>query len=184
MKTNLSRNEWIAEFQEFVSGAEVQPPKNLGTEILSRIHESLNPRAWVVFTKVALIHLFVGTATLLFCPQFGVNLLGSMGLMAVFMRFGEVACMLGCGAVFLGASALTSSFILRPEEVRTIRRTELLQFSILGLLSISVFICTGAAAIGSLAAAWFLGSVLGGLATLELGWMIRTQFRRRLVYGL
>ena len=184
MKTDLSRNEWITEFQDFMSGVEVQPPQKLGSEILSTVHESLNPRAWIVFSKVALIHLIVGTTTLLFCPQFGVNLLGGMGLMAVFMRFGEFACMLGCGAVFLGASALTSSFILRPEEVRTIRKTELLQFSILGLLSISVFICTGTAAIGGLAIAWFLGSVLGGLATLELGWMIRTQFRRRLVHGL
>lgn len=104
--------------------------------------------------------------------------------MALFMRFGDVACMFGCGAVFLGASALSSSFILRPEEIRTIRKTELLQFSILGLLSIGIFICTDAAAIGSLAAVWFLGSVFGGLTTLELGWMIRTKFRRRLVYGL
>jgi hypothetical protein len=31
---------------------------------------------------------------------------------------------------------------------------------------------------------WVLGSLFGGVATLELGWLIRLQFRKHLVFGI
>jgi len=180
----LGPAEWANEFQSFLSAECEKPPENLSTKIFASIHADLNPDATKVFGKMALIHLIVGTITLLFCPQFGINILPGMGLMSHFMRFGETACMMGCGAIFLGMSTLAASFILGPQEIKVIRRNRLLQVSLLATLSIGVFICFGASTIVSLAIAWLVGSTLGGLATLELGWLVRSSFRRRLVHGI
>jgi hypothetical protein len=184
MKKTLSPQEWAQEFQEFTSAEEIAPPLKVTQKILAHVESALNPPWWSVLSRLALIQMIVGAVTLLFCPQFGINLGGGAGLMGVFMRWGEEVCMLGCGAVFLGTSALVSSLVLRPEEIKVIRQTELLQFSILGLLSISIFIITGATAVGTLALFWLVGSILGGLMTLELGWLVRTQLRKRVVYGI
>ncbi len=167
--------KWAWEYQDFLAGPVVMPPAHISESILARIHSDLNPSAWRVFSKLSLIHLIIGTITLLFCPQFGLGFTDGIGLMALFMRFGDQVCMLGCGAVFMGGSALTASLMLRSEEVRTIRQTELLQISVLALLSMGVFICTGAGVVAGLGIFWVLGSILGGLGTLELGWAIRNR---------
>jgi hypothetical protein len=135
----------------------------------------LNPAIWLVAAKLSVIHLVMGTFTLLFCPQFGINLGGGMGMMGLLMKYGDQACMLGCGAVFMSGSALIASAVLRAEEVRKIRQTELLLFPALGLFSIGAMICAGGELAMGLAFFWFVGSILGGLATLELGWLIRSK---------
>ncbi|MEW6058413.1 MAG: hypothetical protein AB1540_17565 [Bdellovibrionota bacterium] len=183
-RKEMTPKQWSDEFQEFMSARETEPPQNLSIGILARIRADLSPAAWLVFSKMALIHSVVGTMVLLFCPQFGITILPGMGLMALFMRFGETACMVGCGAVFLGSSALAASFFLRPEEVKVIRKNKLLQLSSLAMLSIGVFICLGASMVATLGLAWVIGSVVGGLATLELGWIIRSRFRRRIIHGI
>jgi hypothetical protein len=175
MKKRLSPQEWAEEFKEFASTSDKEPPKHLSEQILKRVHVDLNPATWLVAAKLSMIHLVTGTMTLLFCPQFGVNLGGGMGLMGLFMKYGDHACMVGCGAVFMAGSALTASIFLRPEEVRKIRKTELLLFPAMGLFSMGAFLCVGAPIAFSLALFWLIGSVLGGLATLELGWLIRMR---------
>ncbi len=173
----MSRNEFN-EFEEFKKSDSFTPPVASTEGILSKVHADLNPRVWTVFLKLAVIHAIVGGITLLFCPQFSVNPLGGMGLMSLLMKYGEQACMLGCGSVFMGGSLLVASLVLRPEEVRTIRRTEILQLGLLALLSIGAFICADSSIVGVLALFWMLGSILGGLGTFELGWALR----RRLYY--
>ena len=65
--------------------------------------------------------------------------------------------------------------------MQVVRKNKVLQLSTLGLISIGMFVCTGVGIVASMAVFWFLGSVLGGLATLELGWMIRMRLDRRVV---
>lgn len=179
MKKTPTPREWIEEFQEFMGAHEAQVPQALSDSILSRVHKDLNPSSWLVFAKVSAIHAVMGFVTLLFCPQFGLGFTDGMGLMALFMRFGEQACMVGCGAVFMGGSLLTASLVLRHEELRVIRKTELLQVSTLALLSMGVFICTGVGVVASLSGFWVLGSILGGLGTFELGWAVRRKWLAR-----
>src|SRR5687767_13844138 len=121
MSKKMTPQEWNKEFKDFVSASELDPPKGVSSTILSKVHEDLNPLAYKVFSKLTLVHIIVGTITLLFCPQFGINILPGMGLMGLFMKFGDTVCMMACGAVFLGSSALIASLILRPEEVKVIR---------------------------------------------------------------
>ncbi len=179
MKKTPLPQEWMQEFQEFLSIDEITPPRQLTERIFARVHADLNPSAWLVFSKLTLIHAFIGTLTLLFCPQFGFSPLVEMGLMNVFMQFGEQVCMLGCGAVFLSGSTLTASLLLRPEEVQVIRKTKLLQLSALALLSLGVFVCVGLSVIAGFMTFWLLGSILGGLTTLELGWAFRKWLMTR-----
>jgi hypothetical protein len=169
MKKTLSPQEWISEFSEFISADSIQPPKHLNESVTARVHQELNPSSLSVFFKLTGIHALVGTFTLLFCPQFGFALTSGAGLMGLFMPYGNFACMLGCGAVFMSGSLLVASLVLRPEEVRVIRKTEILQVTFLALLSIGALICVGDPIVASLALFWMLGSVLGGLGTFELG---------------
>src|SRR5487761_2171922 len=114
MKKTPTSQEWIQEFNEFVEADSIQPPKHLTESIVTHVRANLNPSSWLVFAKLSAIHAVMGFITLLFCPQFGFGLTDGMGLMALFMRFGDQACMLGCGAVFMGGSLLTASLVLRP----------------------------------------------------------------------
>jgi len=182
MRKTPTPQEWIEEFQDFMGAEQAQVPKEVGDSILSRIHKDLSPSPWLVFAKVSAIHAVMGFITLLFCPQFGLGFTDGMGLMALFMRFGDQACMVGCGAVFMGGSLFTASLVLRNEELRVIRKTELLQVSTLALLSMGVFICAGLGVVASLGAFWGLGSIIGGLGTFELGLAVRRRLQARL-YG-
>ncbi|MBI2707619.1 MAG: hypothetical protein HYX35_04840 [Proteobacteria bacterium] len=183
MKKYLSSKEWIQEFQEFMSTEPIDPSEGVSQQILSQVHADLTPSAGKVFLRLSLIHAVVGAITLLFCPQFGISPLGGMGLMSLFMNWGEQACMLGCGAVFMGASFLVASCVLRVEEVRVIRKTELLQVGALGLLSLGIFLCTGLGVVFGLGLFWLLGSLIGGLATLEAGWALRNWFNSHFRYS-
>lgn len=179
MKKTPTPQEWIEEFQEFMGADQAQVPRAVSESILARVHKDLNPSSWLVFAKISAIHAIMGFVTLLFCPQFGLGFTDGMGLMAFFMRFGDQVCMLGCGAVFMGGSALTASLVLRNEEIRVIRKNELLQISTLALLSMGVFICAGVGVVASLASFWVLGSIIGGLGTFELGWAMRRRLQTR-----
>lgn len=173
MKTVHASKEWADEFNEFAAAGEQAPPADLSTFVLDRIHRDLNPSVGWVFFKLALVHGIVGTMTLLFCPQFGISPGPDIGLMGLFMRFGKYGCMLGCGAMYLGCSVLTASLLLRAEEIRVLRRTEGFQLPLLGLLSMGGFICFGATVVFELTVVWLVGTVLGGLVTLEVGWWAR-----------
>jgi hypothetical protein len=182
-KKKAYSQDWAREFQDFVSAEAIAPPVQLSDKFISKVKAELDPSNWHVFSKLALIHFVVGALMLTICPQFGISLFDGMGLMALFMRYGETVCTIACGVVFLGGSALAASFVLSPEEIRKIRKTEVLQLGVLALLSVGVFICLGATVVATLGVAWVVGSTVGGLATFEMGWRVRSYFRRRLVYG-
>jgi hypothetical protein len=177
-----SRNqmrEWSQDFQEFLSVEEKNPPMILTQQIYQSIHRDLNPSKYRVFSKLALIHGFVGTFTLFFCPYSELYSIESFNIMHVLMNFGEQVCMLGCGALFLGTSSFVASLLLRPEEVQVIRKARILQISIVALLSMALFMSTGLLLLENLALFWALGSILGGLLTLEFGWALRLGAKNR-----
>ena len=75
----------------------------------------------------------------------------------------------------MGGSLLAASLTLSAEENRVVRRTEILQVTLLALLSMGVFICAGSGVVAGLGLFWVFGSILGGLGTFELGWAIRKR---------
>lgn len=183
-KKPMKPEDWITEFQSFVTTDEIQPPKELSSQIIDKVHADLNPGTWSVISKLAFIHVLVGGTTLLVCPQFGIGAFGGMGLMHLFMRFGTNVCTMACGAVFLGSSTLASTLLLRPEEVAVARRNKLLGTLLMSGISLVAFIVTGADIVANIASIWMLGATIGGIATMEIGWSLRSRFRRRVAFGI
>lgn len=174
MKANeRARSVLRREFEEFAKGPVGAVPAELSANVLGQILRELNPSARKVFAKVTLIHFLVGTLSLTFCPQFGVSLTSSMGLMPYLMRFGEAACMIGCGAMFTGVSLLVASFALRLEELRVLRRHSILQIGSLATLSLGAFLCLGAEVIAGLGVVWIAAALVGGVVSLQAGWHIK-----------
>lgn len=161
------------DFQSFYKGNET-PPAALGQVIKARVHHELNPSALKVFSKLALIHFAVGALTLAVCPQFGVRLLGDgLGLMGTFMHLGSLGCPVACGIFFFSATLLVASLILNPEEVKSLRKNQILEVSALSLLSLGVFTMLHAEIVLGFALAWFLGALVGAFLSLEAGSRLR-----------
>ena len=164
----------VDEFQEFVSTASsLEPPRAVSVQIVGELRRALNPPPAAIFMKLSIIHLLVGTITLLFCPQFGVGIFHNHGLVALFERFGHLGCMILCGALFLGSSMVVAAAVLRPEEIKILRRGTIFHLMLLSTLSIALFSCVNAEITLSRGMVWFLGSVLGGITALEFLWSIR-----------
>lgn len=174
MKTHdLTPKQWADEFQEFAATPSQFPPPVLSESLFQQVCSDLNPPLFRVFSKLAAIHVAAGTLTLLFCPQFGVSPLGNSGLMPFLMQFGEPVCMVGCGALFMATSAFFAALLLSVEEVRKLRSREFVWLPVLSLFSLGGFVCLGGNVVLSLGMVWFLGSILGGVATLEIAWIVR-----------
>jgi hypothetical protein len=168
--------DWKSDWNEFENAESKSPPLILGDRVLATVYADFHPRLWRVFSKLALIHALTGALTLSLCPQFGLRLFGEgMGLMGTFMKLGDYGCMVACGFVFLGMTLLIAAFVLRPEEVRAIRNHRILGLACLSMLSLGVFIMADAEIVIGFAAAWALGSIMGGAIALELVWNFRTR---------
>jgi hypothetical protein len=191
MKQHPLFSNWMSEYQEFLNTKEITPPSSLSEQVLSTIHSNFNPSLWFVFLKLLAVHAIIGTITLIFCPQFGISPISNtryanlgipnIGMAHILMHYGETACMLGCGAIFLGGSALAASMILRPEEIRVIRKTQILQLPLLAFLSLSLFNFIGIEVAMYYGLFWLLGSILGGITTFEFGWALRNRFKSRVI---
>ena len=174
-----NKKSWETEFREFAEAESVSVPEALSAHVLETIHHEMNPAALTVFTKVVFIQAVVGAVSLLFCPQFGVSLTSSLGIMPYLMKFGESVCMLGCGGLFAGLSLLAASLLLKPEEVRSLKQHEVLHLVSLATLSLGAFLCLGGEIVFTLGLVWLLGAVLGGAISLEAGWALRRVVVRR-----
>jgi len=159
----------------------VSPPIGLTENLISKVHRELSPSAWKVFLKFGAIHSVVGSFTLALCPQFGVGT--THGLMQYFMQLGPRVCMVACGILFLGISAIVSAWLLRPEEVRVVKRNLILQLTLLSTASLGVLLCLGANILIKMALFWLIGTLLGGLGSFEIGRFIRNKFQDRPVFG-
>lgn len=179
MENKPNFKDWQKDFTDFADAEPASVPGSLSSSVLRRIRNELNPGAVLVFTKTALIHAFVGTATMLACPQFGFSFTGSHGVLHYLMRYGESVCMLACGAIFTAFSLLVASLVLKPEEVRAFRGNQVLQLASLSTLSLGVFLCVGASIVFTLGLVWALGAIVGGAISLEAGWAYRKFSMRR-----
>ncbi len=142
-----------------------------GDALLREVRDDLSPSPTRVFFKMAVLHSAASLLTLSVCPQFGFRLLGEgMGLMHLFMRFGELGCFAACGAFFLGSSLLLAGGYLRGEELRLIRRHRWLGPIALAALSLGFFFMLDAAMSVRIAVAWMLGALLAGELALAGVW--------------
>jgi hypothetical protein len=180
-----SKNQQLKDdFQYFLSADEVCPPKGVAHKILQHVSKDLNPSFQQVWLKILGVHAIVSLVSLSLCSQFGFRTLPFLDLMNQFMdAVGSTYCMAFCGAIYLGLSALALSFLLKSGEIRFIRRNIILQMTLLAGVSLGVFLCFGANLLLVPTLLWISGSLVGGAATFETGWLVRSQFRKKLIYG-
>jgi len=165
----LNEKDWLEEFKEFVQAEGAPVPKDVTENIFSQVRADLNPSAWLVFAKLLGIHLVVGTLSLAICSQFGLNpFQTNFSLSEYFMKFGHSTCMFLCGVLFIGLTILLGQLVLRREELLVLSRNAPLQVFGLSVLSMAAFIGFGAEVVLGIGVLWFIGAMIGGVATAKV----------------
>jgi len=181
------KSNWNDEYKMFSEGTPKTPPKHLTVPFKKAVLKELNPSLQLVFAKLFAIHFISGTLTLFFCPQFGFAFHGTDGpLLAAFLRLGEYGCMIACGGLFVGATALVAALTLKAPEVRAIKRSRWLQWALLAFLSLGFFLSfreqESTIPLG-LAAAWMTGALAGGISVFQGTYFLRMYVKERFILG-
>ena len=178
MAKDKNTHDWAHDFVDFANQKGQALPEEASQNILAKVRADLSPSVFLVFFKTAAINFFVGCLTILYCPQFGLSLTSSMGLMHYLMKYGDSVCMLGCGAFFTGVGLLVVSLVLRPEEIRVLKEHQVLNLTFIASLSLGALLCLGGQVALSMGFVWALGAIIGGALSLELGWVYRKKLAK------
>lgn len=163
MKKKLNENEWLKEFNEFMSAQPIEPPKHISDLILMNVKKMMNPSPWIVFLKLLVVHSIFGTLSLAICNQFGLNPFNTqLSLSEYFMTFGHTVCMPLCGVIFVSFSVLAAWMILNRDEFRVLKKNYFIQIFSLGFLSLATFMALGAQMSLGLSILWLTGALIGG----------------------
>lgn len=168
-------DELQKEWQEFTN-SKSKIPSDLESKVQNVITERLNPAKHVLFIKLALVQAFIGTLTLLFCPQFKFSLTANDQLYHYFhYTFGHYGCMVACGALFLGSGMIFAGFILNEDEIRNIKKSRTLFISAISGASLTIFMLIGAEVYLDMALYWILGTLIGGLLSFETSSILKIK---------
>ncbi len=168
------------EYAEFLLAKEIEPPIQFRENIFKIIQKELNPSFSSVLVILGLIHTVAGAVTLLFCSQFGVG----------FSEFGKhffhqlhqlspVLCMGFCGSLFVGSGAALGSYLLRPEQIRIVRKHGFAYLAFISIFFLLVFLSLGQHSFNAVeVVSWIMAAILIGRVIFELGVSTRriTQF--------
>jgi len=166
MKVKPSYKVLLKSFVDFLHSNET-PPTEVSHSILSQVKRDFSPSPSAVFLKISVAHFFSSVVTLYFCPQLGVSPFhDSMGIMHYFMHLGSIGCALACGSFLLGLSTLTSSLLLRPEELIVARKNGLKNLSVLVALSYGLLMLAGGEAEFLHSIFWSIGAISTGYVVL------------------
>lgn len=148
----------LNEFSEFLR-ADVAPPPSVERELFAKVRKALNPSyPWTVL-KLFAFHAAGSFITLLFCPQFGISLTGSDGLMPYLMRIHPALCFFFCGISWMLVGQTLTYALLTFDEQRILGRSRWgLAFSII-VLSVLVFGCLGEVQLDRWLVLWGTGGV-------------------------
>ena len=163
------------DFEDFVNGESSHVPGHVKQRTLSAVQGLLNPKSEIIFFKILGIYLVIGFLSLSVCHQFGINPFQTeWSLDRWLMSFGgHQICMLICGILFVGSSLLVAGYFLTLEEVRVLKRHQLLHILTLGLISIGLFAAFGAELILSIGIIWLVGGIIGGVAAITTLWRLK-----------
>lgn len=164
----------MKEFASFLSG-NIEPPKSIERELFAKIRTLLNPSLPRTLGKIFLFHVVGSFVTLLFCPQFGISLRNSLGIMGYMMAIHPAVCFLGCGLLWMvGGQALTYAFLTMDEQ-RVLGRYRWGAVFTIFLLSVLLFGCLGSLRVDE----WLLYWIVGASAvTFAFNWPVVQTLRR------
>lgn len=176
MSPENRNQEWLREFETFMTHDQAIPPHSISQAVLTQVRTELNPSLKLVSAKLFGLHAIGAGIVALFCPQLGVGpIVGGHGIMHVFMQFGPLVCASVCGAIFLGVSAILATVFLGREELRTANRYRFLNVTLLASISFAGLMLAGGSADRWSYAFWIMGAVVTGWMTLKLGASLRLR---------
>ena len=163
-------------FNDFLNSKGTNPPKQVSENILQYVSNDLNPSHLKVLMKLIAVQGFIGTVTLLFCPQFNLSLTNNYDVFHFFHRtFGHYGCMAVCGAIFVGSGALFASYILKVSELRKIRESKYLHLVTVTGISITLFLLIGAEVYVETSIFWSIGALTSGITMIEINKFLRLK---------
>lgn len=166
------------DFKDFQLGHK-SPPKDLDVKVLDLVRSELNPSIKLITTKLFVIHGFIGLVTMLFCPQFNLSLTNNYEAFHYFHHtFGEIACNIICGSIFLGAGALFASSILSFPEIKKVKESSLLYYSGLSIIFVTTFYTLGVETYLSVVFFWMIGAIVSSYLVVNLGVLARVKLRK------
>lgn len=175
MTSQNQKTELQKDYEDFLSGS-AQIPNEVNQRILTTLKKLINPNPWMVFTKLLGFQIVIGFLSLSVCHQFEMNPFHTNFSMADwFMSIGGHSfCMIGCGVFFVGLSLAAAGYFMTVEEVRVIKKNEVLQILSLGLISLTLFALFGAELVLTFAGLWLLGAIIGGFIATETVFRLKT----------
>lgn len=167
------KSKLLEEFQVFLK-SEAPPPSELERQLLSNIHQRLNPSLKLAVTKLFGLNAVGSIATLSLCPQYGLSITGGHGLMPYFMNISPAFCFFMCGLLWMVGGQILANFVLSWDERRILSRYYWgTMFSFI-LFSVLAFACVGTLTLDT----WLLYWVGGALAVMGyFGLRSRAKFR-------
>ncbi|MDD0851740.1 hypothetical protein HBN50_01480 [Halobacteriovorax sp. GB3] len=163
------------EYNDF-NQSSAKVPEALSGSIISRIHGDLNVNQSLLFTKLLLVHGFIGTLTLIFCPQFNLSFTHNHEFYHyIHHTYGMKICMLVCGTIFLGTGSLFAGLILNSNELLSLRKSKYLLTLAISSLALSCFYLFGAELYLTMSLMWLLGALGSSVALLEVNLWLREK---------
>jgi hypothetical protein len=170
-------NDDNRDYLEFINTPDVLPPREMDNLVLSEIKNKLDPTSSLILLKLSIVHAFMGSLTMVFCPQFEMSLTANQDAFHFFHRtFGYHGCLAICGMIFLGSGALFASLIFKRDEVRKINSKFYFFFPTLCLLSLGLFFVLGARPYIDIVFSWSAGGILGSILIFYFTSVIKGNF--------
>lgn len=159
---------WLNEFKNFSESKAQKIPVSLDLKILGQVAKDLAVRPFQLLAKYLFFHFISVTLTLTFCPQFGIGLLEGHGISHFFMQFGKEICMVMCGSVCIGSSALLSAIFLRRHELRWMRSKFYTPILATSLVTLGVFAAIGGEIVFHQSLFWLAGGLITAFLSSEI----------------
>ncbi len=152
-------NQDLKEFESFLVG-NIAPPPEIERQLITRIRKELNPSIPKAIAKLFALNAVGSVATLALCPQYGLSLTGTMGLMPFFMQISPALCFLVCGLLWMGGGQVLANFFITWDERRALSRYYWgAGFSFI-LFSILAFACFGSLTFDLWLLLWVAGALV------------------------
>lgn len=164
----------IREFAAFMEGY-AEPPKRVEEVLFQKIRAALNPSLPFTIGKIFLFHVVGSFITLLFCPQFGISLTGSLGVMGYLMGVSPGLCFFGCGLIWMVIGQALTYAVFTIDEQRILGQYRWGAIFTILLLSILLFACVGALRLDEWLLLWVLGAAT---VTATFNWPVLWTLRR------
>ena len=135
----MNSNDVNTDFETFMSGTEANGALLPSDPVLAHVRKDFQTIPSRALAKLALSHLGSMLLSVAMCPQFGLQVFKSMGIMHVFMKLGHLGCLAACGIFFMLVSLLCATVLMRLEELAWLKQKPQIMSLIVVSFSLSCF---------------------------------------------